>query len=128
MRKIKNTWIFHKKDTWDLDTILAPIILAGLKKFKYELVSRHAENKVISVPVTVMADIEELTEADIQRWFEILEYMIYAFDVSNKPNVEYYTIETGAGWDQYRKAMKAYETKKLRGMKLFAEYFNDLWW
>ena len=128
MRKVKGTWEFSDSDTFDLDHVLSPVILAGLRKFRNLLAERHAKNEVIAIPVAVVDHLGDVGDADVNRWLEILDLMIYAFDESNEPDILAYDLDAESPYAEYRAASNAYHQKRMRGLKLFAEYFNDLWW
>ena len=93
---------FSDSETWGLDSVIAEFILPRLKRFK------EVTN---GFPST-------LTEA---KWDAILDDMIFAFEWDLlDDNDEYEKMsekEKKAGWDRYNK-----------GIRLFAEYFRELWW
>lgn len=84
---------FGDNETWNMDTETCRYMLPRLRRF------REISN---GVPA-------ELTE---QRWDEILDDMIFAF--------EFY----GSGYDPDETQWQRAE----RGLQLFAEYLPALWW
>lgn len=141
MRKLHGEWIASEKDTWDLDNVLSPIILAGLKKFREVITDRANNGKVYGIPVYITDNYDNVTDKDMQRWLDIIDLMIYAFD-NNEPTIEEYgirfldeydndtvfAVDDIEAWGRYMLALKAHKAKQLRGRQLFAEYYNDLWW
>src|SRR5690554_2674835 len=142
---------FKYKDVISLDETLSPIILAGLRKFKEELI----ESKYGSYPAEMfdLIGVEGYNPTDEEdedcwnMWLEILDKMIYAFDPSNAPNendygfgFEYESIPTREGfsrmnievtnqeeYDRFRKDEKDWYEKCKEGRILLAEYFDSLW-
>ena len=51
MRIHKGKPVFSYKDTYSLDSVLSPVILAGLVKFRDTLKERDVNGKVYGVPV-----------------------------------------------------------------------------
>lgn len=93
--------IFNRKDCWNLDNVLAPIILAGLKKFKEELVRLEEEDVWgRGYPSNIVDDgldgnniqslNNDLSEDDIgyELWKEAIDKMIYAFG-AEEPEPEF---------------------------------------
>lgn len=94
--------VFGYKDTFSMESTLAPIICAGLKKFK-EIANAEPDRKWLPSSVTeeliaqgVIAYQEDycLSEIDWDKAMAHYEYlideMIYAFDESNEPNISDY--------------------------------------
>lgn len=126
--------IFNYKDTWSLDSTLAPIICAGLKKFK-EVISSTDWGGYPS-------DFD--TEED---WYKVLDKMIWSFENAhfelNIPE-KYWegtedmsftgtlnrekTPEQKALWDEYMKTCNAHQERLEEGFELFGKYFQSLWW
>lgn len=140
MRIHKGKPVFSSKDTYSLNSILSPIILAGLVKFRDTLKERDLNGKIYGVPL-FDDNYEEEPQSD--KWFEILDKMIFAFDDKNEPNVSSYKIgfklssdksegfclvSNQEGWDKYHKDMEDWDKKKQEGLDLFAKHYNSLWW
>src|SRR5690554_6672662 len=89
--------IFTTDDVISLDETLSPIILAGLRKFKEELI----ESKYGSYPAEMfdLIGVEGYNptigedEDCWNKWLEILTKMIYAFDPKEEPNMDEYGFE-----------------------------------
>lgn len=144
-------WVASKKDTWDLQEVFNPIILAGLQKFTAE--KRYGVPGAIFVEVKDTYTTEDTNEASV-LWEQILQDMIYAFK-NEKPDLDNYDFEfywTLANSDikvdmkdippntgmnilstnetelaRYRADEKAHEIKVQNGLDLFAKYYNCLW-
>lgn len=148
--KIKaNKVIFSNKDTFSLDNVLAPVILAGLKKFKNVLVERNNKGKVFGVPSEFCGEEGSDIEQGFKKWLETLDQMIYAFDITNEPDISKYDFKydlipenkdsrgrTAYGVsctnnvekERYHRDMEDHDLKVDNGLKLFAKHFQDLWW
>lgn len=145
--------IFSYKDTWDLETVLNPVIAAGLRKF-YE-VKHSPKSKWFGVSGKVIHDYQvangldirmdtskELLEKVDQYWDEILLKMIYAFEDKEPEGVSY-----NFDWDvvfdpkfrmvltgdpkekeRYDKDCETHRQKVLEGRQLFIDYYDCLWW
>lgn len=150
--------IFNYNDTFSLDSTLSPIIHAGLVRFKEVLRERHSQDKCIGVPPSVFHRLEMLPEESggysdkqvdiaLEEWFDILDKMIIGF--SEEPDIEQYDVHfewTELGKDEngytktslncltpnnrdvYYEAVERHHHQALEGRRLFAEYFEDLWW
>jgi hypothetical protein len=95
---------YSDTETWGLDSVIAEFILPRLKRFKF------VKN---GYP---MGGTEE-------KWDAILDKMIFAFEwtlVADEMTEEYQKMsdeEKTEAWKKYKE-----------GMKLFGEWFRDLWW
>lgn len=93
---------FCDAETWALDSVICQFILPRLIRFR-DIHGGYPGG---------------LTE---QKWIEILDKMIFAFDWSlNHEEDKYKDLTQGEqerNWERY-----------IEGMKLFAEYFRHLWW
>lgn len=140
MRIHKGKPVFSYKDTYSLDRVLSPIILAGLVKFRDTLKDRDINGKVYGVPIF---DDNYDDELQSDKWFEILDNMIFAFDDKNEPNISSYkigfkllsdksegfcSVSNQEGYDRYHKDMEDWNKKKQEGLALFAKHYNNLWW
>jgi len=142
---------FTKGDIMSLDETLSPIILAGLRKFKEELV----KSKYGSYPAEMfdLVGVEgynptnEEDEACWNKWLGILDRMIYAFDPTEEPNMDEYGFEfvwqeepseNGSSlvsidvdnqeeYNRYREDEEDWVEKCREGRLLLAEYFHSLW-
>lgn len=128
-----------------MDLTLSPIIHAGLVKFKEELVKHPCAGYPSDLH---KGDSEEDSEASYQEWIDVLDKMIYAFDLSKEPKIQDYNFKFETEWktlgngnselvsidptdkDEYNRykndTEKWYEDKR-EGLKLFSEYFDSLW-
>ena len=144
--------IFTTDDVISLDYTLSPIILAGLKKFKEELLKDSFGSfpsdmlERIGAENPIDPTIEEHAAA-WDMWLEVLDKMIYAFDPSEEPNMddygfsfEYGSIPTREGfsrmnidvtdkseYDRFRIDEEDWERKCKEGRMLLAEFFDSLW-
>lgn len=140
MRIHKGKPVFSCKDTYSLDNTLSTIILAGLVKFRDTLKERDINGKVYGVPIF---DDNYEDEPQSDKWFEILDKIIFAFDDKNEPEVSSYkigfklssdkskgfcSVSNQEGYDKYRKDMEDWDKKKQEGLDLFAKHYNSLWW
>jgi hypothetical protein len=137
--------IFSYKDTFDLDATLSPIIYAGLVKFREVITSsdhefaRGVPGKVISEYYPDYDGTGELPEGSFEKWVEIIDKMIFAFDESRVPDISEYNllyecfdddIDEG-NEDRHKKYdsdIREWRSKVLKGNHLFAEYRDCLWW
>jgi len=144
--------IFKYKDVISLDETLSPIILAGLRKFKEELI----ESKYGSFPSGMfdLVGVEEMKEPTLdqeedawQMWLEVLDRMVYAFDPTEEPSLDDYGFEfewqsspTENGntlvsidvtdkeeYDRYRTDQDDWMDKCREGRMLLAEFYDSLW-
>lgn len=97
--KKKKGLLIEKEELTNLDKTLANYILPRVKRFR--------EINKQSYP----ADLK-----DLKQWNKILDYIIWAFQYSLKETIEV---------DE--KTREKNQRKYKKGMKLFAEYFEDLW-
>lgn len=140
MRIHKGKPVFSYKDTYSLDNTLSTIILAGLVKFRDTLKERDINGKVYGVPIF---DDNYEDEPQSDKWFEILDKMIFAFDDKNEPDVSSYkigfklfsdksecfcSVSNQEGYDKYYKDLEDWSKKKQEGLDLFAKHYNNLWW
>jgi len=143
---------FKYKDVISLDETLSPIILAGLKKFKEELLKDSFGSfpsdmlERIGAENPIDPTIEEHAAA-WDMWHEVLDKMIFAFDPSEEPSMddygfgfEYESIPTREGfsrmnievtnqeeYDRFRQDEDEWIEKCREGRMLLAEYFDSLW-
>lgn len=143
MRKSKGKWIASRKDVWDLDYTLSPIILAGIVKFKETII----KSKYSGVP-SLFVKGEDVTDEDVKEWHDAIDKMIYAFDKDNMPDIQDYNFkinlehgEKSNGSTQiflncdneeekqrYYKDLEDYQKKCEEGRILFAKYYENLWY
>lgn len=149
--------VFGVKDTWDMGSTLSPIILAGLKKFK-EVVTSPEHAMWRGIPGKLIMDLypdlegqmneEQSAAADVE-WLNILDKMIYAFDLNNEPELKDYNFkfshrileryEDGSSritiehsneeeYQRYRADEAEHYKKVEEGHMLFGKYVDCLWW
>ena len=82
VRKSKGKWVASRRDVWDLDYTLSPIILAGLVKFKEIIIN----SKYSGVPSPFIKG-EDVTGEEVKEWHSVIDKMIYAFDKTNVPDI-----------------------------------------
>jgi len=134
--------VFGRKDTWNMDQTLRPIIAAGLRKFK-EVVTDPGN--VAGFPgglkvggeeyyVQSLGD-EEAFQAYLSEWHSILDKMIYAFEAEEPeiPDDIFYVAEGLEIKDQdiidkCIKEEEEYHRRVQEGLDLFALHYNSLSW
>lgn len=153
----KRGWQASKKDCWSMDSTLAPIIAAGLKKFKEEITEgKHTKG----LPSLIIHDFKDeldikytkednysLSDEDFsklaKKYLEVLDEMIFAFD-SEEPEMDFeaiygtgdtLTILENRFVEKDEAAYKLYDTTRTKyyercekGRLFFAKYFDTLWW
>lgn len=137
--------IFGYKDTFDLDATLRPIIHAGLVKFRevitssdHEL-SRGVPGKVISEFYPDYGGMGELPDGSFEKWVEIIDKMIFAFDGDKEPDISEYDLRYECFDDvidegnedrhkKYNSDLLEWRSKALDGRLMFANYHDCLWW
>src|SRR5690554_1404188 len=143
---------FKYKDVISLDETLSPIILAGLKKFKEELLKDSFGSfpsdmlERIGAENPIDPTIEEHAAA-WDMWLEVIDKMIFAFDPSEEPSMDDYGFEfewesvpTKEGfsrmnidvtdkseYDRFHNDQDDWDVKCREGRVLFAEFFHNLW-
>ena len=144
MRKSKGKWVASRRDVWDLDCTLSPIILAGIVKFKETIVN----SEYSGVPSSFVKG-QDVTDEDIKEWYDTIDKMIYAFDKDNMPDIQNFKfkieMEHGETKDngstqiflkcdneeekhRYYKALEEHHNKCEEGRTLFAKYYENLWY
>ena len=144
MRKSKGKWVASRRDVWDLDYTLSPIILAGLVKFKEIIIN----SKYSGVPSSFIKG-EDVTDEDVAEWYSVIDKMIYAFDKTNVPDIRDFKFkiemdrgETKANGStqiflkcdneeakkRYYEALGEHHKKCEEGRVLFAKYYENLWY
>lgn len=144
MRKSKSKWVASRRDVWDLDCTLSPIILAGIVKFKETII----KSKYSGVP-SLFVKGEGVTDEEVKEWHNTIDKMIYAFDKDNMPDIQDYNfkinLEQGEkkanGSTQiflncdneeekqrYYKDLEDHQKKCEEGRMLFAKYYENLWY
>lgn len=143
---------FTTDDIISLDETLSRIILAGLVKFKEELVKSPFGGfpsdmfDLVGVEKGKEPTLEQ-DEAAWEMWLDILDRIIYAFDPEEEPNMDDYNFEfewrsepTEDGnslvsidvdnldeYNRYRLDDEEWMRKCREGRMLLAEYFDSLW-
>lgn len=144
MRKSKGKWVASRRDVWDLDCTLSPIILAGLVKFKETIVN----SEYSGVPSSFVKG-QDVTDEEVKEWYDTIDKMIYAFDKNNIPDIQDFKfnieMEYGETKDngstqiilkcdneeekqRYCKALEEHHKKCEEGRMLFAKYYENLWY
>lgn len=146
--KNKGEWQFGYKDTYGLDSTLNPIIAAGVRKFKEVLVTRNKDGKCFGVPSSVCYS-DNVTDTDIQNWFDILDKIIYTFE-DKEPDISAYNYnikmingdvdpvtgntqvffecDNDQEYNRYTNDLEIHVKKVQDGLNLFAKHYKDLWW
>ena len=143
MHKSKGKWVASRRDVWDLDCTLSPIILAGIVKFKETII----KSKYSGVP-SLFVKGEDVTDEEVKEWHNTIDKMIYAFDKDNMPYIQDYNFkinlehgEKANGSTQiflncdneeekqrYYKDLEDHQKKCEEGRMLFAKYYENLWY
>ena len=143
MHKSKGKWVASRKDVWDLDYTLSPIIFAGLVKFKETII----KSKYSGVP-SLFVKGQDITDEDVKEWHNTIDKMIYSFDKDNMPDIQDYNFkinlehgEKANGSTQiflncdneeekqrYYKDLEDHQKKCEEGRMLFAKYYENLWY
>jgi hypothetical protein len=143
MHKSKGKWVASRRDVWDLDYTLSPIIYAGLVKFKETVI----KSKYSGVP-SLFVKGENVTDEEVKEWHSTIDSMIYAFDKDNMPDIQDYNFkinlehgEKANGSTQiflncdneeekqrYYKDLEDHQKKCEEGRMLFAKYYENLWY
>lgn len=143
MHKSKGKWVASRRDVWDLDYTLSPIIFAGLVKFKETII----KSKYSGVP-SLFVKGEDVTDEEVKEWHNTIDSMIYAFDKDNMPDIQDYNFkinlehgEKANGSTQiflncdneeekqrYYKDLEDHQKKCEEGRMLFAKYYENLWY
>lgn len=100
-KKQKQNYGFSDDETWSLDASITIFILPRLKRF-CQLV-----NKFGCYPAELK---------NKEEWQEILDKMVFSFETMFKE------------WQDGEQISKEDQIKKNEGLKLFAQYFESLWW
>lgn len=145
-------WQASFNDTWSLDSTLAPIIVAGLKKFK-EVITEDGKDYRKGYPVDILTEVsekhglpygeetnycvsEELGELTWNTFLGYIDEMIYAFE-SEEPefdrpihlkDLKRGEIHKEKEWQDYVQERKEWNERCLKGRMLFAKHFESLWW
>lgn len=145
--------VFGARDTWSLDHTLSPIILSALLKFK------ECSKDYKGIPGLLLCEMfpevaydhtEEQYDQASARWEEILDTMIYAFNLKNEPKIQDYafkfnhsffedtspdeftrmdfSVTNEEEYERYKFDEKAYQDKVTEGHMLFGKYLKCLWW
>ena len=141
--------IFSYKDTWSLDSVLDPIIAAGLHKFKEVVVSENRGYPAIfemSDEQKAMFDDEDYCDKiSMNEWIRVLDRMIYAFEAPEPeiPDVLEHKfgepredglipmeiiVTNPEAHAKYKWLSEDHERKVVEGRELFSKYYNYLWW
>ena len=143
MHKSKGKWVASRRDVWDLDCTLSPIILAGIVKFKETII----KSKYSGVP-SLFVKGQDVTDEEVKEWHNTIDKMIYAFDKDNMPDIQDYNFkinlehgEKANGSTQiflncdneeekqrYYKDLEDYQERCKEGRMLFAKYYENLWY
>ena len=139
-------WKASYRDTWNLDSALSPIILAGLERFK-EVMDKDIYS---GVPSRLVENHDGPTDEEAKLWRTIIDKMIYAFDEANAPDCKDYDYKLVSGpndgevheggyilWDmvptnedeqeRYYRDKHQYEIDVQEGLDLFGKYYKNLW-
>lgn len=144
MRKRGKKIFFNKRDTFDLDYTLSPIIGSALIKFKEVVFSE--DNPWKGVPCCIADCKEEFVDNGLKEWERRVDCMIYAF-TAEEPEIgfrfEHIELPKEEGSvlipfslvcldeeasDRYDEALILHEAKRKEGLGYFSNHYQDLWW
>jgi hypothetical protein len=131
-------------DTWSMDHTLAHIILPMLKQLKKDkhgapfTNDKDVPKELRSTSAKPKDDEWDTDEFHFQRWDYILDEMIWAFEqkVTDDDESQFYDHsdckglpfeETIGKLKVDRKGLKAHQTRKQNGYRLFGAYYQALW-
>ena len=109
--RIRNGW--DSSDTWSLQFTISKFVLPRLKRFK--------EVSKGSVPNKIYQKVNGDMKLASKEWNEKLDKMVLAFQRIIDEDEDFHDFKDKKYWDKQEKI-------KEDGLKLFAEYFQDLWW
>lgn len=115
--RIRNGW--DSSDTWSLQFTISKFILPRLKRFKE--VNNGIPNKIYEKYRNPNRKVSENMELASKEWNEKLNKMILAFQRIIDEDEDFHDWKDKKYWNKQEKIKKD-------GLKLFAEYFQDLWW
>lgn len=115
--RIRNGW--DSSDTWSLDYTVAKFIIPRLKYFKK--VNNGISNKIYKKYRDPNRKVSENMELASKEWNEKLDKMISAFQRIVDEDEDFHDWKDKKYWNKQEKIKKD-------GLKIFAEYFQDLWW
>ena len=140
--------IYGFRDTFDLSSVMRPIIQEGLIKYREVIVDRYRdENACVAIPFSESPD--EDIDQSFWKWVSILDEMIVGF--SEEPDMDDYDFniymvespELGSGngfraskveidnreeYTRYANDVKDFHRRAAEGRMLFAQYYENLWW
>lgn len=100
---------FHPCEIWNFETSIAVWILPRLKYFRK--VNNSVPNEIV----------QKYGKGDVDKaglkWDEFIDSMINAFEIIADDNID-------LDYPEFKKQKKEVD----KGLKLFAEYFENLWW
>lgn len=119
---------FDDSETWDMSVTFSEFILPRLKAFRqfYD----DPKNKFMGVPCNItypdgteIPELEGKIENSLNVWLSYLDQMIIAFDsIVNEDKV----FELSG--EELSAQLKLMHQQREVGLKLFAQYFQNLWW
>ena len=144
--------IFNRRDTYNLDATLDPIITEGLKKFREVML--EPDNVMASYPTNMDGyeygnNIPEQEKTYMKQWIEIVDKMIFAFEFPDDPdiptNIEIKLTEIGKphedgsqemsvkvndedAYNEYKRNCDTHQKKVEEGHALFIKHYKNLWW
>ncbi len=117
---------FDDSETWDMSVTFSEFILPRLRA--YREMYDDPKNKFMGVPCSITHPDESNDSGEIAKarelWLSYLDQMIIAFD--SIVNEDEFWIKTST--ENLKEEMdKMYKQREV-GLKLFAQYFQNLWW
>lgn len=116
--------IFDIRDTYSLNSVLSPIIAAGLKRFR-EVSEMPDFSDRFGTPIEIYCEFGE--EQAAKEWKNIIDKMIYAFDV-DEPVAPNSIFSCDDSFENYKSLCDDHHKKVQEGLELFAKYYLSLWW
>lgn len=142
---------FGSRDCYDLRIVLGKINANAIRTFKETIEKRDKEGLMYGLPCDVCEFDDNYGvkdwQAAKQKWFDILDAIIYALEDKEPCSSDYYDTQMICGepdsrglipvtivrsdeeaHEKYAEDYKIHREKVLEGRKLFAEHFDSLWW
>lgn len=141
--------IFGYRDTWNLNDVLIPIIVEGIRKF------RAVEHEYKGVPQTIMNDVygsafshtNEQVEYAAEVWNKKLDFIVEALTAPEPDYTKGFTPGPNHGerteegyvtwerfptdpdaWEQYKRECEVHARNKRLALEYVGKYMLDLWW
>ena len=126
-----------RRELWNLNDTLAKIICDALKQFKKENVHGFPCDMYKEIGYeTDYSEIipDDVTQAAVDEWSRIIDFMIYFFDHKNKPYTDVNVrlgnmqeVDNDQRWQDYCADMYAWEAGRAEAAEFFGRFMWHLW-